>query len=160
MTKSNVIKLDCDTPFAGILPPLGTKLNGTVIGTPGSYENKGATIEKGFDGDAKTGFVSPNPGSDGWLGLDLGANKAASIAAIRFRSLYGHITMANCRFQGSDDPAFSTAVDLYVVPATGHAGGLWNEVTLWGTKQFRYLRYLSVGKQNVAMAEVEFYGAP
>lgn len=155
-----IIKLDYDTPIAGILPPLGTKLSGTVIGTPGSYENKGATIEKGFDGDVKTGFVSPNPGSDGWLGLDLGPDKPASVSAIRFRSLYGHIAMANCRFQGSDDPAFSTAVDLYVVPATGHAGGLWNEVTLSGTKKFRYVRYLSVGKQNVAMAEVEFYGEP
>jgi alpha-L-fucosidase len=153
-----IIKLDYDTPITGVLPPLGTKLSGTVIGTPGSYENKGATIEKGFDGDLKTGFSSPNPGSDGWLGLDLGANKAASVSAIRFISLYGHITMAGCRFQGADEPTFSAPVDLYVVPATGHAGGHWNEVTLWGTKKFRYLRYLSVGKANVAMAEVEFYG--
>lgn len=50
---------------------------GKTIGTPGSYENKGDTFEKAFDGDPLTFFDGKQ--SDGcWAGIDFGRPTAVS----------------------------------------------------------------------------------
>lgn len=59
----------------------GKKLDGKIIGTTGSFEDKGNTIEKAFDNDVLSSFEAPNPNA-GWVGLAF--NKPATINKIRF----------------------------------------------------------------------------
>jgi hypothetical protein len=57
------------------------KLQGTVIGTPGSYGNSSNTIDKVFDGNINT-FYDAAERDNAWVGLDLG--KPVNIRKIRF----------------------------------------------------------------------------
>jgi hypothetical protein len=50
----------------------GTRLNGTGIGTPGSYMNWGATFAKAFDNNESTFFDAPT-NSGNFVGIDRGA---------------------------------------------------------------------------------------
>lgn len=59
----------------------GKKLDGKIIGTAGSFEDKGKTIEKVFDNDVLTSFEAPNA-SGGWVGLAF--DKPTAIDKIRF----------------------------------------------------------------------------
>ena len=59
----------------------GKKLNGTVIGTLGSWTNSTMTRDKVFDGDVTTYFDADIP-DNAWVGLDLG--EPAAISKIRF----------------------------------------------------------------------------
>ncbi|GEL12144.1 hypothetical protein SAMN05192550_3102 [Flavobacterium glycines] len=59
----------------------GKKLEGKIIGTKGSFEDKGETIEKVFDNDVLTCFNAPNP-TGSWVGLAF--NKSVNISKIRF----------------------------------------------------------------------------
>jgi hypothetical protein len=48
----------------------GKQLQGTIIGTEGSYENVGNDMYKAFDGNTLTYFNAPlNTG--GWMGMDM-----------------------------------------------------------------------------------------
>ncbi len=49
----------------------GVKLTGTPFGTPGSYQNSGATADKVFDGNTGTFFDAPGPSGD-FAGIDQG----------------------------------------------------------------------------------------
>ena len=59
----------------------GEKLQGTHIGTAGSYRNTGATGNNAFDGDMATFYDAAEP-SGAWTGLDLGEEQ--KITAIRY----------------------------------------------------------------------------
>jgi len=52
--------------------PTNSKLIGTVIGTAGSFSNRGNDISKVFDGNFNSFFDAPTPNGD-YVGLDLGA---------------------------------------------------------------------------------------
>ncbi len=45
----------------------GNKIDGSVIGTAGSFENRGETLGRVFDGDILTGFNAPF-GNNAWVG--------------------------------------------------------------------------------------------
>jgi len=49
----------------------GVKLSGTPFGTPGSYQNSGATMDKVFDGNTSTFFDAPTS-SGNFAGIDQG----------------------------------------------------------------------------------------
>ena len=59
----------------------GNKLEGTNIGSPGSYKDLGDTADKAFDGDITTFYDAAGP-KESWTGLDLGTDK--KIAAIHY----------------------------------------------------------------------------
>jgi hypothetical protein len=59
----------------------GNKLEGTNIGSPGSYKDLGDTADKAFDGDITTFYDAAGP-EESWTGLDLGTDK--KIAAIHY----------------------------------------------------------------------------
>jgi autotransporter-associated beta strand protein len=133
------------------------KLSGAIIGTPGSWGNSGNTISNVFDGNTGTYFDAPDPGTDTWAGLDLGAATSAVVTAISFFPRAGlEWRMSGCLFQGANDPEFNAPVDLYTIPDTPPAG--WSEVAITNPGSFRYLRYLSVGANYGNVAEVKFYG--
>lgn len=66
-------------------------------------------------------------------------------------------TLVGSRFQGSDDPDFRRADDLYVftTPPTFK----YTQVEVHPRKAYRYYRYLSSDQTQGNMAEVEFYEA-
>ena len=59
------------TLFTLVLPARAdVKLSGTIIGTPGSWNNGGNTKEMAMDGSLSTFFDAPDANGD-WVGLDL-----------------------------------------------------------------------------------------
>jgi len=62
---------------AGTTGTSAAKLTGTPFGTPGSYNNAGATFAKAFDGDTATCFDAPGPSGD-FAGIDRGASVNAA----------------------------------------------------------------------------------
>ncbi len=136
-----------------------TKLTGTVIGTPGSYQDGGSDKAKAFDGDTETYFDAPEDtnGNGVWVGIDLGEGKDAQLAKIRFypRSDFG-TRMVGGKFQGSDTADFSkNVVDLFTI-ANEPLGGEWTDATkIESDKKFRYLRYLAPDDGWGNVAEIE-----
>ena len=55
----------------------GEKLNGKIIGTDGSWGNRGSTKEKVFDNNLLTFFDSP-VSSKAWVGIDFGKPQKVS----------------------------------------------------------------------------------
>lgn len=66
-------------------------------------------------------------------------------------------TLIGSRFQGSDDPDFGKAEDLYVFTAAPTFK--YTQVEVNPRKAYRYYRYLSSDQTQGNMAEVEFYEA-
>jgi uncharacterized protein (TIGR02145 family) len=132
----------------------GTKLTGTVIGSPGAYccDN---TIDHAFDGDVNTycDNINPNP----WAGLDLGS--MYQITIIKYYPRNGWTSrMVGGKFQGSSSADFSSGVvDLYTISSEPSLS--WTEVTITNTSGFRYVRYLSPQYGYLNVGEVEFYGS-
>ncbi|MDR3707811.1 MAG: discoidin domain-containing protein [Capsulimonadaceae bacterium] len=141
--------------------PASTKLTGKVIGTPGSYQNGGSTIDKVFDGSLDTFFDAPEStnGNGCWVGLDLG--KAVQITKIRFvpRSDFPD-RMIGGKFQGSATADFAKPVDLAVVKTSPDVGKWTDITTLLSSAAFQYVRYLSPDDGWGNIAELEFYCAP
>jgi endoglucanase len=67
--------------------------------------------------------------------------------------------MTRGRFQGSNKPDFSDAVDLFTVTGIPKAGSL-TTVNVRTTAHFRYLRYLSPHGGSANVAEIVFLGSP
>jgi chitodextrinase/O-glycosyl hydrolase len=135
------------------------KLNGTVIGTAGSYNNGGNIDTKAFDGDPNTFFDGPTPNGV-WAGLDLGTPTV--ITKIRFSPRASWASrMAGGIFQGSNTADFSSGdVTLYTVPSTPANNPTFTQITITNTTAFRYVRYLSPANGYCNVAEIEFWGAP
>jgi hypothetical protein len=136
-----------------------TRLSGTIIGTAGSHENLGNTIQKGFDGNTGTFFDAPtNSGS--WLGLDLGSTGAKKITKIRYfpRATFGW-RMSGGIFQGRNSTT-AAWTNLYTISGWAPEG-VWSETTSIGsTTAFRYIRYLAPNDGYGNVAELEFYTSP
>ena len=146
------------TVSATLPPPPNTKypLTGTVIGTPGAYNNGTSTRDKVFDGNISTFFDAPDVTGD-WAGLDLGVTKA--VTAINYVPRGGYEgRMVGGVFQGSNTPDFSSGVvTLYTVTSTP-ASGAYTLAAVSNYTGFRYLRYLGPTNGSCNVSEVVFYG--
>jgi fibronectin type 3 domain-containing protein len=132
-----------------------TKLPGTPIGTPGSWNNNGNTVANAFDGNLTSFFDPPNSNLTNWAGLDLGSPQ--NIAQIKYAPRAGwEFRMVGGQFQVSSTPDFSSnVVTLYTVTTTPVAGQLTTiNVTPGGA--YRYVRFVGgTGWVNIAEMEVD-----
>jgi hypothetical protein len=133
-------------------------LNGTVLGTTGSWNNQGNTRDKAFNGNLNDFFDSPT--ADGaWVGLDLGTNSPSVVTHIRFCPRTGFASrMLGGVFQGANHADFSDAVELYRI-ATAPNEETFNLVSLNAYGRYRFLRYLAPTSSNGNIAELEFVPA-
>ena len=134
--------------------PHNNKLTGTIIGTSGSYNNSGNTIQMVFDGDITTYFDAPTGNGD-WAGLDLGSGKV--ITALRFfpRTTFAY-RMNGGLFQGANVADFSTAVNLLIL-TNAPPESTFTAQAITNTTAFRYVRYLSPNGGYGNIAEAQFY---
>jgi len=136
---------------------VGSRLNGTTIGTAGSWNDSGNTRAMAFDGNLDTFFDAPS--ADGaWAGLDLGANAHTRITKVRYcpRGSYA-ARMVGGRFQGANQASFADAVDLFAVAAAPPVEA-FSEQAIANPGGFRYVRYLSPSGGYCNAAEIEFEG--
>ncbi len=135
-------------------------LTGRIIGTEGSRNNAGTTVDKAFDGDLTTFFEGPD--RDGsWAGIDLdgGKSNTAHVVKIAFLPAAKKSTrMIGGVFQGADSADFSDAVTLFTVTEQPSESEL-TTVVLNNRRPFRFLRYLGPARSYGAVAEVQFYGS-
>lgn len=133
------------------------QLYGTVIGTPGSWNNKGAERELVFDGSLKNFFDAPD--SVSWAGLDLGEGVSAVITQVKYcpRRYYSG-RMTGGKFQGSNTADFSSGVtDLFTI-TSAPAEGVLTMQNISSPAAFRYVRYISPAGGYGNAAEVQFFG--
>ena len=62
--------------------------------------------------------------------------------------------MMGAKFQGSNKPDFSDAIDLYTINTQAKA---YEEAEIKESRKFRYFRYLSTDSADVRVAELEFW---
>jgi hypothetical protein len=133
------------------------QLTGSIIGTPGSWNNSGNTIAKVFDGSLSTFFDGPDANGD-WVGLYFGASVSNAITQINYCPRSGEEgRMVGGIFQGANQADFSDAVPLSIV-GTQPPSGVFTSVNLSNTSAFRYIRYLSPANGFCNVAELQFYG--
>ncbi|MEI8037968.1 MAG: glycoside hydrolase family 2 TIM barrel-domain containing protein [Verrucomicrobiota bacterium] len=132
------------------------QLGGTIIGTPGSWQNNPvATKEAAMDGRPDTFFDAPDSGV-AWVGLDFG--RSARLARIRFRPrLELSDRMLGGQFQIANQADFSDATTVFTI-ATPPAQGHMTEQPIANAKPCRYVRYLAPKSSSGNVAEIEFYG--
>ncbi len=131
------------------------KLNGTVIGTTGSWNNLGNDRTKAFDSDSATFFDGPTS-SNNWVGLDLGSGVTKCITKIKYCPRAGFTSRMNGGvFQGTNDlnGTWTNLLTLSSNPPEGYS----ESVSIGSTTTFRYVRYLSPTNSYGNVAEIEFY---
>ncbi len=134
-------------------------MNGTIIGTAGSWGNSGNTITNVFDNNLNTFFDAPTGNGD-WVGLDFGAGVSNVVTQINYCPRSGFESrMVGGIFQGANQANFSGAVALGTVGTQPTAGG-FTSVSITNPAAFRYVRYLSPNGGYGNVAELEFYGYP
>jgi uncharacterized repeat protein (TIGR03806 family) len=139
-------------------PASAALLTGTIIGTPGSWNNSGNTIAKVFDGDLTTFFDAPDPGNLDWVGLDFGPGAANVLTDIAFCPRSGFSgRMVGGIFQGANSADFSDAVSLFTF-ASAPTEGLMTHTAITATTPFRYARYLAPNAGWGNIAELQFFG--
>jgi hypothetical protein len=143
------------TPVASLIPGA---LTGNVIGTAGSYQNKGNIGANAFDGNFNTYFDAPTA-NGAWVGLDLGTPQA--ITTVKYSPRSGFASrMVGGVFQASNTADFSSGVvNLFTISTAPNSKGLiWQQVVTNGG--FRYVRYLSPNGGCCNVSELEFDGYP
>lgn len=113
--------------------PIGTdgQLNGSVIGTPGSWNQDGSTITNVFDGSLVDFFDAP-VGSGSWVGLDLGPGAAEVVTHIRFAPRPGFADrMTSGHFEGANTPEFAHPVLNLSFIARSTGGGDPEGLSWW-----------------------------
>ncbi|GAA3990145.1 hypothetical protein GCM10022210_49560 [Mucilaginibacter dorajii] len=137
---------------------LGMKLKGTLIGTPGSWNNDPTTtIAAAVDSNLTT-YFDANQLDGAWVGYDFGLGKSALVTRISFAprsSTPGR--MVGGIFQGANASDFSDAVALFTV-STQPPVGVYTEQLISNQGTYRYLRYLSPAGGNGNIADVQFWG--
>ena len=141
---------------APLVAPASTALTGTVIGTAGSYNNSGNTINKAFDGNLNNYFDGPTA-SGNYAGLDLGAAKVITQISYAPRPGQGG-RMTGGVFQGSDSADFSGPVTTLYTVTTAPASGTFTTVNVSSALPFRYVRYLSPNGSYGDVGEIRFTG--
>ncbi|HSV16625.1 MAG TPA: hypothetical protein VLI90_20340, partial [Tepidisphaeraceae bacterium] len=133
-----------------------TKLTGTIIGTPGSYNNTGNTINKAFDSGFTTYFDAQAADGD-WAGLDLGGPTQITTVKFAPRSSWAG-RMVGGVFEGSNTADFSSGVvNLFTISAAPVEGSFTSQ-TITDTGSYRYVRYLGPTGSHGNVAELEFDG--
>ena len=132
------------------------RLVGRVIGTDGSYGDRGADKSAAFDGSLENYFDPPGLGA--WVGLDLGS--MARINEVRYcpRDGFGS-RMIGGRFQASNSPDFSQGVAELLTIVEEPKEGVMTSRNVGERGLFRYVRYIAPadgGWCNVA--ELQFTG--
>lgn len=147
---------------AGFFLVDAVKISGTIIGTPGSWNNNEATtIAAAFDGNTAT-FVDGTGASNYYLGYDFEASAAATLKAVRYypRATYA-ARMLNGKIYGTNDPSkvgTNGGTLLAAISTTPIYG--WNQLIISDTStSYRYIYYYNetAGNGN-NVAEIEFYG--
>ncbi|RYD20192.1 MAG: hypothetical protein EOP88_16065, partial [Verrucomicrobiaceae bacterium] len=141
-----------------VSPLASTKLNGSVIGTGGSWANGPDVQTNVFDGNLNTFWDAPI--SDGaWVGMNLGSPK--KITAIRYSPRNNAdnwpVRTAGGTFQAADNPSFNNPVTLFVVPSIP-ARNVYTIASVADVPMYQYVRYLSPSGGHGNVSEVEFYG--
>lgn len=140
------------------LPAMTNILNGTVIGTTGSYKDDASvTRDAAFDYNINSYFDAPSTSASAWVGLDLGADAAFKIDSIRFAPRSSDLDrMLNGTFEISNSPTFVPKTILYTVstkPTTGYT-----LVPITDISTGRYVRYSGSTNSYGNISEIEFYG--
>jgi len=139
-------------------------LQGTPIGTPGSWANNPAwTIASAFDGNTNTFFSGPDAIGD-WVGLDFGVGASNRITAVSYMpriTLSGlAYRMVGGIFQAANLPDFSDATNMLVVAATPPEVGTNSMAAVSLPIGYRYARFLSATNGYGELSELQFYGSP
>lgn len=134
------------------------KFTGTVIGTPGSYnDNLSTTKEAAMDGNLGT-YFDANVEDGAWVGLDLGRNARALLTRVRYAPRSAHAgRMLNGTFQVATTLDFSDAVTVTAIGTTPAVGTL-SQLDVSVFQDYRYLRYVAPNGGWGNVAEVEFWG--
>ena len=136
------------------------QLSGSVIGTPGSWQNSGNGVANVFDGDINTFFDAPDPGTGDWAGLDFGPGATDVITSIVFAPRAGFSgRMVGGKVQAANLADFSDAVTLYTI-ASAPNEGVYTTLTVTPavTTPFRYARYLAPDPSWGNISELQFWG--
>jgi hypothetical protein len=131
------------------------KLTGTIIGHSSSWgDDPTHYIAAAFDGNTST-FVDA-PTATGYVGLDLGTNKAAKITSMRYFPRSGYTArMVGGEIRGANNADLSDAVVLYTISTEPTLN--YTDVLLSVANSYRYIYYYSAsGYCNIA--ELELYG--
>jgi hypothetical protein len=133
------------------------KLNGTIIGTSGSYNNQGNTIAKVFDGNLNTFFDAPVT-SGAWVGLDFGAGVSNVISQINYWPRISWASrMLGGVFQGDNTPAFFNPVTLYTITVVPPDNGTVTAQPITNQPAFRCVRYVGPANGSCNVAELQFF---
>ena len=133
----------------------GTLLTGSVIGTAGSYKNRGTVVSNAFDGNLNTYFDAP-AASGSYAGLDLGSAHAISQISYAPRAGWAG-RMVGGVFQGSDTADFSSGVaTLFTVPSTP-AAGVYTTAAVSNPGSFEFVRYLGPANSYCDVADIQFF---
>jgi hypothetical protein len=141
---------------AGATPMM--EFTGTVIGSPGSWDNLGNTISNVFDGNTNT-YYDAADGTGDWAGLDLGSGAAAVVMQIEYcpRATFAY-RMVGGQFQGANVSNFSSGVVTLFTVASTPPDGVMTVQAVTNAATFRYLRYIGPTNGWCNVAEVEFRG--
>jgi hypothetical protein len=133
------------------------KLNGTIIGTSGSWSNDGNTIAMVFDGNLNTFFDGPDATGD-WVGLDFGLGVSNVIGQINYWPRDGFSQrMTGGIFQGANNASFTEPVTLFTITIAPPEGGIVTPQTITNTTAFRFVRYYGPANGNCNVAELQFF---
>ena len=123
-------------------------LTGTPIGTnPSAASNA-------FDTNYNTVYRA-NKASYAWVGLDLGEKHV--ITSVGWRPSGNTKAVLLGVFQGANNPDFSDAVPLYIIPDAGQYGRMDSQ-EVYCSRGFRYVRYVGPADSYCEIADVQFIG--
>jgi formylglycine-generating enzyme required for sulfatase activity len=133
----------------------GVKLTGTGFGTPGSWNNSGATFDKALDGDVSTHFDAPTD-SGAYAGIDTGTIGPVLGDKVRYYPRSGYTDrMVGGTFEGTNgDPVTGPYTTIHTIMSNPPLG--WTEVSV-SLGSYRYLRYRGPNNSLGNVAEIEFY---
>lgn len=135
-----------------------SKLTGTGIGTPGSWNNQGNTLVKALDGNLTTWFSAPQASGD-WVGLDLGAATSKVLTKVRYCPRSGFAgRMTGGQIQGSNTADFSSGVVTLATVESAPSSNMMTVQLFNNSTPYRYVRYLSPDNGFCDIAEIEFWG--
>ena len=141
--------------FTDVAAPTSTPRSGVTIGTPGSFNNSGNTINNATDGNLSTFFDAAESGG-AWVGLDLGSSVSISQIAFAPRSGYAS-RMVGGAFQISTTADFSSGVTTIYTITTAPPAGL-TTITLASPVTMQYIRYVGALHSHTNISEFEVFG--
>lgn len=132
-------------------------LTGTVIGSPGSFNDSGATIENVFDGYLGNFYDAADASGD-WAGLDLG--RAVRIGQVSYAPRRGFADrMVGGQIQGSNVADFSSVVVTLLTIDAAPPDDVLTSQSIANAGAYRYVRYIGPPSGFSNVAEVQFYAS-